>query len=193
MAIAGTHLALSRAYQNVSSIIDTLMLRRKTLRDRIATAIRDSDDAWLNENYQAQAQAVLDVLRDKNYVFAPTKLSQSQVRYVLTEMPFGRMQQAKYLPEMYDLFLAAAREEPYVGRSPEDTLSSAIEMLMDSDPAGAALILNRVQQQREERARQNSKDLGLVLAKKNKPTQERGVLDWLASLPLRLLRKKKTR
>ena len=76
----------------------------------VATAIRDADKSWFNEDYSKQAYAVLKALREAGYVICPAEVPEALVPFAIDNMPFGRMKPEDMIAQLYDLLVRNARK-----------------------------------------------------------------------------------
>ncbi|HYD99133.1 MAG TPA: hypothetical protein VEH84_07100 [Alphaproteobacteria bacterium] len=78
----------------------------------IAQSIKDADRSWFNENYNAQADSVVNALRKAGYEVVPQQPSDRMVEETIENLPFGRMRPPDLVRELYRLMLAMARKYP---------------------------------------------------------------------------------
>lgn len=74
----------------------------------VADAIRSADNSWFREDYTEQATRVLQVLRRKGFHLVPQKLSDRAVEKAVEDMPYGRLNPADYVRQVYRLMIAKA-------------------------------------------------------------------------------------
>lgn len=82
------------------------------LRDLIAQAIRHADTSVVNEDYFAQADAVLKVLKRAQVVPVPRTLSEKAAEAAFDEMPHGRLIESDYIQALYTVMLRIAMRYP---------------------------------------------------------------------------------
>jgi hypothetical protein len=74
----------------------------------VADAIRSADNSWFREDYTEQAAKVLRVLRRKGFHLVPQKLSDRAVEKAVEDMPYGRLNPADYVRQVYKVMIAKA-------------------------------------------------------------------------------------
>jgi hypothetical protein len=74
----------------------------------VADAIRSADNSWFREDYTEQATKVLRVLRRKGFHLVPQKLSDRAVEKAVEDMPYGRLNPADYVRQVYKVMIAKA-------------------------------------------------------------------------------------
>ncbi|WP_445680134.1 hypothetical protein [Radicibacter daui] len=72
----------------------------------VADAIRSADNSWFREDYTEQATKVMQVLRRKGFHLVPQKLSDRAVEKAVEDMPYGRLNPADYVRQVYKLMIA---------------------------------------------------------------------------------------
>lgn len=82
----------------------------KDITTLIATAIRDADRSWFNEDYTQQASAVLQTLAQKGYEICPKNAPEALIEYAVENLPFGRMKPEDFIRELYTLLVTNARK-----------------------------------------------------------------------------------
>lgn len=82
------------------------MGKTRSIRNLIASTIKEADKSYFFEDYTIQASAVLKALKTAGYRIVPQTMEKEEFKIIANNMKMGKMQPEQHVENMYATFLA---------------------------------------------------------------------------------------